>query len=68
MKEKCPICGKYELDLYDECPYCAWEYDGTESEWDEEEPGCGPMRISIAEGKRMVARGLNVWGYPLPKE
>ena len=36
MKEKCPICGKYELDLYDECPYCAWEYDGTESEWDEE--------------------------------
>lgn len=33
MKMKCPICGKYEFEEYDDfdiCPVCNWENDGLQ--------------------------------------
>ena len=67
-KEKCPVCGNYELEVGDECPYCGWELDGTEGEFPEEEVYGGPNSVSIAEAKRLLAAGKGAYGNPLPKE
>jgi hypothetical protein len=67
-KEKCPVCGKYEVEIGDECPYCYWELDGTESDYPEDEIYGGPNHLSIAEAKRLLAEGKDVYGDPLAKE
>lgn len=68
-KEKCPVCGRYELEEFDECPYCHWTLDGLESSTDENEATGGPMGdISVAQAKKWLAEGKDSWGDQLPKE
>ena len=63
----CPICGKKRKDdTYFPCKYCDWVYDACEELAEDpevKEDNLNP--VSIAEAKRMVARGLNIWGKPL---
>lgn len=63
---KCPICGtEYPGDsLVDSCPLCDWVYDFTEDEPDEKS-GANP--ITLNQAKENFAKGLNIWGDPLPK-
>ena len=64
---KCPVCGaKYDGDtLVDSCPYCDWIYDFTE---DEPSVKSGANPISLEEARKNFAKGLNIWGEPLPKK
>lgn len=63
---KCPICGTdYDGDsLVDPCPFCDWIYDFTE---DEPDVRSGANPITLTEARKNFAKGLNIWGDPLPK-
>ena len=67
---KCPICGETRSDeTYEPCPFCGWVYDGCEGEIenpDEREDMLNP--VSYNQAKERVAKGLNIWGEPLPKK
>ena len=63
----CKICEKKRKDeIYSACPYCGWGFSDFEDlvSEDEKEPY---NLISIKEAKALLARGLNIWGEPLPK-
>lgn len=64
---KCPVCGtEYEGDtLVDSCPYCDWIYDFSEDSPDER-TGANPQCLTKA--KENFAKGLDIWGDPLPKK
>ena len=64
---KCPVCGaEYNGDtLVDSCPYCDWIYDFTE-DYPSVKSGANP--ISLEEARKNFAKGLNIWGDPLPKK
>ena len=63
----CRICGtKYEGDtLVDECPLCDWVEsftgEGEEDDYDE------VNHMTPNDAKANYAKGLNIWGEPLPK-
>lgn len=64
---KCPICGtEFDWDL-DDCPYCDWTYMGWEDEWGEDEK-ISANPVTIREAKKNFAKGLDIWGDPLPKK
>ena len=64
---KCPVCGEeYDGDsLVDACPYCDWVYDFTD---DEPTVKSGANPITLKEARENFAKGLNIWGEPLPKK
>ena len=67
-KVNCPICNtEMEDEIFTDCPYCEWGYTGCESafEEDEEEPF---NRMTKQEAKKLLKKGLNVFGEPLPKK
>lgn len=65
---KCPVCEtEMPDDTHTNCPNCDWEYTGIEcliENQEENEDNFNP--VSIAEAKRLVAKGKNIWGEPLP--
>lgn len=67
-KVKCPICGtEFEGGSFDDCPLCDWTYLGYEGEMEEDElDSANP--VTIQEAKENFAKGLNIWGEPLPKK
>ena len=70
MTEKvtCPICGtEFEGGSFDDCPYCYWTYLGYEGELEEDEVDSANP-VTIRQAKELVAKGLNIWGEPLPKQ
>ncbi|MCI8499246.1 MAG: hypothetical protein HFE28_01360 [Clostridia bacterium] len=68
-KVKCPVCGRYELETFDECPYCHWELDGLEDELPEDVASGGPMGdMSVADAKYLLSQGKDVFGDPLPEK
>lgn len=68
-KVKCYICDT-ELEgddsLVDFCPYCDWTYLGWEDELNVDDED-NINHVSIRQAKENVAKGLNIWGDPLPK-
>lgn len=68
-KVKCYICDT-ELEgddsLVDYCPYCDWTYLGWEDELNVDDED-NINHVSIRQAKENVAKGLNIWGDPLPK-
>jgi hypothetical protein len=64
----CPICNlKYKADYtkFEPCPKCCWVVVGVEDQLTEDEKdACNAM--SIKEAKENVAKGLTIWGDPLP--
>ena len=69
VKYQCPICGKYEVETYEECPYCHWELDGLEFSTDEKEAAGGPMgKMTVAEAKKLLSEGKDCFGDPLPEK
>lgn len=63
---KCPICGtEIEDELFVPCPYCEWGYTGIEKCFPEDEKSDFNF-MSPKEAKAMVARGLTIFGAPLP--
>lgn len=68
-KYKCPVCGRYELETYDECPYCHWTFDGLELTTDENDAVGGPMGDrTVAQAKQLLREGKDAYGDPLQKE
>ena len=70
MTEKviCPICGtEFEGGSFDDCPFCDWTYLGYEGEMEEDEVDSANP-VTIGQAKALVAKGLNIWGDPLPKK
>ena len=70
MTEKvtCPICGtEFEGGSFDDCPYCDWTYLGYEGELEEDEVDSANP-VTIRQAKMNFAKGLNIWGEPLPKK
>ena len=66
-KVKCYICGtEFDRDVNDECPNCDWYYEGWEDETKEDEY-VSSNHTTIAKAKENLAKGLNIWGEPLPK-
>ena len=66
-KVRCYICGtEFDRDKTDECPYCDWYYEGWEDGWDENEY-VSSNHTTIAKAKANLAKGLDIWGDPLPK-
>ncbi len=64
---KCPICGTIiEDEPYTECSYCGWGYTGVEVCYDLDEKEDYNL-MSMDQAKELVAKGLNIWGEPLPK-
>ena len=65
----CPICNtKHEgEDLVDPCPYCGWVRFGCEDKTDVNEYE-EVNHTTIAKAKENLAKGLNIWGEPLPKK
>ena len=65
---KCPICGtEFEGGSFDDCPYCDWEYEYDDYTGEEDDvDGVNP--VSYNQAKELVAKGLNIWGEPLPKK
>ena len=63
----CPVCGKERRDdTYFPCKHCAWVYDACEEFIEDPEVREDMLNpVSIAEAKRRVSRGLNIWGEPL---
>lgn len=67
-KVKCPICGtEFEGGSFDICEYCGWGYLGYESELDPDEKEDYNL-MSINQAKANFAKGLDIWGDPLPKK
>ena len=67
-KVKCPICGtEFEGGSFDDCPYCDWAYLGYEGEMEEDEVDSANP-VTIRQAKELLAKGLNIWGDPLPKK
>lgn len=64
--KKCRICGtEYEgVILEDECPVCDWIESCVER--DDEYDDVNMMTVNDA--KQNYAKGLNIWGEPLPKD
>lgn len=62
----CPVCGtEFEGESFvEECPYCDWVLDYSESE----EEYSSTNYTTIKYAKENVAKGLNIWGEPLPKK
>ena len=67
-KVKCPICGtEFEGGTLDDCPYCDWTYLGFEAKLKENEVfPANP--ITVKQAKENLAKGLDIWGRPLPKK
>lgn len=65
----CYICGtEFTIDDADDCcPYCDWMYVGWENEFGEDEKTEPNGDITIRIAKENYAKGLNIWGEPLPK-
>lgn len=65
---KCPICGtEFEGGTFDDCSYCDWTYLGYEAELEEDEiDSANP--ITVKQAKENLAKGLDIWGRPLPKK
>lgn len=65
----CPICNtKHDgEDLVDPCPYCGWVRFGCEDKTDVNEYE-EVNHTTIAKAKENIAKGLNIWGEPLPKK
>lgn len=62
---KCPICGtNYDISEHDECPVCAWEFQGHEDILKEDEK-CPYHLMTIKQAKDNYAKGLNIWGKPI---
>lgn len=63
----CKVCSqKYDGDTcVDECPYCDWietfTQEGEENEYD------SVNGMTLATARSRYAKGLNIWGEPLPK-
>ena len=67
-KLTCPICGtEFEGSSFDDCPHCDWTYLGYEAELEPDEVDSANP-VTIRQAKELVARGLNIWGKPLPKK
>ena len=67
-KLKCPICGtEFEGSTFDDCPYCDWEYEYDDYTGEEDEPNI-TNPVTYRQAKELVAKGLNIWGEPLPKK
>ena len=67
-KVKCFLCGtEFDRDKSDECPYCDWFYEGFEVDFREDEYD-EINHTTIAKAKDNLAKGLNIWGEPLPKK
>lgn len=66
-KIRCPICGtEMDDEAWTDCPYCDWTYSRIEQYLDEDElEATNP--VSIRKAKELVAKGLNIWGEPLPR-
>lgn len=67
-KLKCPICGtEFEGGTFDICPYCDWTYLGYEDELEEDEiDSANPT--TVKQARENFAKGLDIWGDPLPKK
>lgn len=67
---KCPICDTvyrgHEGEKYDYCPKCNWAYTGIEDTLEENEKDSYNC-MSLKEAKAMLARGLTIFGAPLPE-
>jgi rubredoxin len=63
---ECPVCKTiHDGDSFvDPCPYCDWVYDYSEEENENEKTSANS--VSLAEARRLFAKGLNQWGDPLP--
>lgn len=62
----CPICDtEYEGEmLVDGCPYCDWVGDYLDSE----DEYSSVNYMTIRQAKENFAKGLNIWGDPLPEK
>ena len=65
---KCPICGtEFEGSTFDICPTCDWTYLGYEDELEVDEiDSANPT--TVKEARANFAKGLDIWGDPLPKK
>lgn len=69
-KVKCYICGTVlegDDSLVDYCPLCDWTYLGWEKELNIDDEN-NINHVSIWKAKENFAKGLNIWGDPLPKK
>ena len=64
--KKCRICGlEYEgVILEDPCPLCNWVEGLTETD----DEYCCVNHMTALEAKANFAKGLNIWGDPLPNK
>ena len=53
--------------MVDACPYCGWIRLGCEDKTDVNEYE-EVNHTTIAKAKENLAKGLNIWGEPLPKK
>ena len=64
--KKCPVCGtEYDgIALVTECPLCDWivSYVDDVNEYDD------VNHTTLAKAKENFAKGLNMWGDPLPNK
>ena len=67
-KVKCPICGKeISGEQFEACEYCGWGYTDWENLYEEDEKDDYNL-TSRKQAKENLAKGLNIWGDPLPKK
>lgn len=55
---KCPVCGKHELELYDICDHCGWENDPQQYEHPDK-GGCA-NRMSLNEAREAYKEGRQI--------
>ncbi|MBQ8689064.1 MAG: hypothetical protein IJ515_01725 [Clostridia bacterium] len=67
--KNCFICGtEYDVNADDICPYCNWWYMGFEQKLiDMGDDYSEENSMTITEARNNYAKGLNIWGEPLPK-
>ena len=66
-KVKCPICGKeISGEQFEACAYCGWAYTDWEQHYEEDEKDDYNL-TSRKKAKANLAKGLDKWGDPLPK-
>ncbi|MBE5746824.1 MAG: hydrogenase maturation nickel metallochaperone HypA [Clostridiales bacterium] len=66
-KVKCPICGKeISGEQFFPCGYCGWGYTDWENLYEEDEFDDYNL-TTRKKAKENLAKGLNIWGEPLPK-